>query len=187
MQAAEGYEELGLRFRRAARSLIGAQIEVLAGDPEAAVRELEFGESELEAMGERGVRSTVAAYLADALYECGRHDDAYAATERSEQFAEPDDIGTHVVWRCARAKVLAERGEHGDAEALSAEAERRAAPTEFPDLQAGAHVSRARVLSLAGQDDEARACLERAVEIYEQKGNVVAAREARSALSEPVP
>jgi class 3 adenylate cyclase/tetratricopeptide (TPR) repeat protein len=182
-EAAQRYEELGLRFRRAARSLIGAQVELLAGDPEAAVRELEFGEAELEAMGERGVRSTIAASLADALYEAGRHDEAFAATERSEELVEPDDVATQVVWRLARAKVLADCGELDAAEALSTEAERLSGPTEFPDVQARAHISRSRVLSLTGREDEARACLDRAVEIYEQKGNVVATERTAKLLT----
>jgi ATP/maltotriose-dependent transcriptional regulator MalT len=182
-EAARGYEELGLRFRRAARSLLGAHVELLAGDVEAAVAELRFGESELASMGERGVRSTVSAYLADALYGAGRLDEALAATETSEEFAEPDDVGTHVVWRCARAKVLAERGGLEQADALSSAAERLAEPTEFPELQAAAHTSRARVLSVAGDDEGARACLRRAHEIYTAKGNTVAARRTAEALT----
>jgi tetratricopeptide (TPR) repeat protein len=175
-EAAEGYEELGLRFRRANRSLFGAQIELLAGDPEAAIREVSFGEAEFEAMGERGVRSTLAGYLANVLYAAGDSDVAYECSLRSESFAEPDDIGTQVLWRCARAMVLAERGDPA-AGPLSEEAERLAAPTQFPDLQASALLSRARVLSLGGEDAEAQSYLARALEIYERKGNVLAAKQ----------
>ena len=81
-----------------------------------------------------------------------------------------------MLWRCARAKVLAGRGEHEAAEKLSAEAETLTEPTEFPDLQASVRISRARVLTVTGREDEARRCLERELEIYRQKGNVVAAR-----------
>jgi ATP/maltotriose-dependent transcriptional regulator MalT len=175
-EAAQRYEELGQRFRRATRSLFGAQIEILAGDAEAAVRELRFGESELEEMGERGVRSTLAGYLANALYAVGDRDGAYESSVRSEKFAEPDDVGTQVLWRCARAMVLAERGDVA-ADALSAEAERLAAPTQFPDLQAGALLSRARVLSLTGRESEARLYRSLAAEIYGRKGNLRAAQQ----------
>ena len=61
------YEEFGLRFRRAVRSIVGAQIESLAGDLDAAERELHTGYVMLEEMGEHGVRSTVAGFLADVL------------------------------------------------------------------------------------------------------------------------
>jgi class 3 adenylate cyclase/tetratricopeptide (TPR) repeat protein len=175
-EAARRYEELGLRFRRATRSLVGAQIELLAGDPQAAVEELRLGESELEAMGETGVRSTIAGYLANTLYAAGDQDGAYESSQRSESFAEPDDVGTQVLWRCARAMVLAERGD-GAAGPLSEEAERLAAPTQFPDLQATTLLSRARVLGLMGREDDARPYVVRAVEIYERKGNIVAARQ----------
>ena len=45
------YEEFGLRFRRAVRSIVGAQIEALAGDLDAAERELRTGYAMLEEMG----------------------------------------------------------------------------------------------------------------------------------------
>jgi ATP/maltotriose-dependent transcriptional regulator MalT len=175
-EAAQRYEELGQRFRRATRSMFGAQIELLAGDAEAAVRELRFGESELEEMGERGVRSTVAGYLANALYAAGDHDGAYESSVRSEKFAEPDDVGTQVLWRCARAMVLAERGDAA-ADALSEGAERLATPTQFPDLQASTLLARSRVLSLTGREREAQSYMARAVEIYERKGNLIAAHQ----------
>ena len=59
---------------------------------------------------------------------------------------------------------------------MSLEAERLAATTEFPDLQAGALLSRARVLTLAGRGEEARPYVTRAVDVYEGKGNVLAVR-----------
>ena len=61
------YDDLGLEFRRAARSLVGGEIETLAGDPAAAERELRRGYDTLERMGERGLRSTLAAFLARAI------------------------------------------------------------------------------------------------------------------------
>ena len=140
------------------------------------MEELRLGESALEAMGETGVRSTIAGYLASALYAAGDHEGAYEASLRSESFAEPDDVGTQVLWRCARAMVLAERGDEA-ACPLSEQAERLAAPTQFPDLQASALLSRARVLGLTGREDERRPYVARAVEIYERKGNVLAARQ----------
>jgi ATP/maltotriose-dependent transcriptional regulator MalT len=175
-ETAAGYEELGQRFRRATRSLLGAQIELLSGAPDAAVRELEFGESELAAMGERGVRSTIAATLANAQYAAGDLDGAHESSVRAEEFTEPNDIGTQVLWRTARAQVLAERGDHATAEALSTEAERLVAPAQFPDLQATVLLGRARVLTLAGRSADAAGYTERARALYEAKGNVMAAQ-----------
>ena len=70
------YQEFGLRFRRAVRSIVGAQIETLAGDLVAAERELRTGYAMLEEMGERGVRSTLAGFLAEVLSMRGDDDEA---------------------------------------------------------------------------------------------------------------
>ena len=67
-------EELGMRFALAGRAIIPAAIESFAGDPEAAERELRWGYDLLEEMGERELRSTIAAYLAQVLIEQGRDD-----------------------------------------------------------------------------------------------------------------
>src|SRR5438094_2214739 len=56
------YEELGLRYMLAGvHSFASGSIELLAGDPPAAARELRWGYDALEQMGERGTRSTLAA------------------------------------------------------------------------------------------------------------------------------
>src|SRR5262245_47201896 len=66
------YESLHLSFRRAARSYIPASIETLAGDHAAAERELRSGYETLEQMGEKSLRTTIAAFLAEAIYRQGR-------------------------------------------------------------------------------------------------------------------
>ncbi|MDE3189771.1 MAG: AAA family ATPase [Acidobacteriota bacterium] len=172
-QARTLYEELGLQHRRAARSLIPASIELLAGDAEAAERELRVGYDTLAAMGETWVRATVAAYLAAVLVEIGRDADALALTAESEANASDDDVVPHVVWRGARARLLARRGDRADALALAHAAVERATATDFVDLRAGAFLDLAAV---ARDDDAART----AEEEYERKGNVVGAARARA-------
>ena len=164
-QARGLYEELGLQHRRAARSLIPATIELLAGDAVAAERELRYGYETLAAMGETWVRATVAAYLAAVLAELGRNDEAIALTRESEANSSDDDVVTQVVWRGARARAL------GDPE-LARDAVDRALATDFLDLRAGAY------LDLAAVDDPSAAAL--AVEEYERKGNLVGAARART-------
>jgi ATP/maltotriose-dependent transcriptional regulator MalT len=70
------YDELGLHYLRACRRLVGARIETLAGEPDAGIAELQTGYAALEEMGERGTRSTLAAFLAHALAEAGRFEEA---------------------------------------------------------------------------------------------------------------
>jgi class 3 adenylate cyclase/tetratricopeptide (TPR) repeat protein len=177
------YDELGLRFTRAARSLIAAEIELLAGDGAEAISELERGYELLDAMGERGVRSTVAAILARTLASQGRYDEADRYARISEELAASDDLVTHAACRGARAEVLAHRGETAAAEELALGALAIAEETDFLDLQARAQLSLAAVLRAAGRDGEAEDALARAAVIFERKGNVVASRSAAAASS----
>ncbi|MGZ4292561.1 MAG: adenylate/guanylate cyclase domain-containing protein, partial [Gaiellaceae bacterium] len=172
------YEEMGHDFRRAARSLVGGEIEMLADDPAAAERELRRGHDILERMGERGLRSTLSAFLARALAAQGRYDEAEEFTRFSEETAGSDDLVTQVVWRSSRAIVLARRGELEPGVTLAEEATTLAADADFLDLSASAYTGLAEVLIVAGRDDDAAAAAERASATYARKGNVVAARKA---------
>jgi len=167
------YEELGLQHRRAARSLVAATIELLAGDAGAAERELRIGYDTLAAMGETYVRATLAAYLAGVLVELGRDDEAIELTRESETNASGDDVVPQVLWRGARARVFARRGDLTVAVELAHEAVRRAEATDFLDLRAGAFLDLAAVTSDA--DAAARAAAE-----YARKGNIVGVRRAGS-------
>jgi class 3 adenylate cyclase/tetratricopeptide (TPR) repeat protein len=148
------YEELGQRFRIAARSLVAAEIETLAGRPDAAANLLRWGFGEVQEMGITSVMSTIAAYLADALAAQGSDDEALHYSMLSEQHAAHVDVATQVMWRVVRAKVERDDG-------LGREAVRLAETTDHPDLKA-------RALAGGGEIDAAR-------KIYEAKGNVAAA------------
>ncbi len=175
------YDELGLEFLRAVRSHVGSEVEMLAGDPQAAERELRRGYDTLERMGERGVRSTLSAFLARALAAQGRYDEAEAYVRFSEETAGGDDLVTQVVWRTTQAVVLAHRGSLEEAEELAAEAVRMTEGTDFLDLRAGALVSLAEVLREAGPNADAEAATARAVATFEEKGNLAGARRAGEA------
>ena len=83
LRASSQYEELGLSFRRAARSLIAAGIEILADDYGAAERELRWAYETLEAMGDKGARAPIAAYLGEVLYAAGPARGGRAVRRRS--------------------------------------------------------------------------------------------------------
>ena len=140
----ELYEELGLQHRRAARSLIGANIELLAGDAAAAERELRLGYDTLAAMGETYVRATLAAYLAAVLAELGRDDEALTLTRESEMTQAQTTSSRRSSGRGARARALGSGGDRTEAATLAREAVRRAAETDFVDLRAGGAPSRSR-------------------------------------------
>jgi class 3 adenylate cyclase/tetratricopeptide (TPR) repeat protein len=180
------YDEIGPRFLRAVASVAPASVELLAGEPRAAVRELRETYDALGQMGERGVRSTIAAFLAQALVADGRYSEAEQVAEVAEQTGAAADVVTQAVAGSARASALARRGEIEAAEQVAREAVALGVGTDFLDLQAGSLLSLADVQRIAGQAEEAAASVERARQLYERKGNLVAARKAAAIAAEPV-
>ena len=155
---------------------------MLAGDSHAAERELRAGYRILEQMGEKGYLSTVAAELAQALYEQGRYDESERFTHVSEELGPLDDLATQVEWRGTRAKVLARRGDHERAIALADEAVALASDTDYLNLQGDILMDLAEVLTLGGRLNEAASRSREALEIYERKGNVVSAGRVKATL-----
>jgi tetratricopeptide (TPR) repeat protein len=161
-------------------------VETLAGDPDAAERELRVAYEALEQMGEKGLLSTQAARLAQSLYAQQRYVEAEDYTKISEQAGASDDIATQMLWRQVRAKTLARRGEDGSAQELAREAVALGEPTDALDMRADALVDLAEVLRLVGRNDEPKGVLEDALRLYEQRGNVVSAARARNVLANAV-
>jgi class 3 adenylate cyclase/tetratricopeptide (TPR) repeat protein len=176
------YERLGLHFGRAARSHLGAQIELLGGDPPAAARELQLGYETLEAMGERGVRSTLAGFLADVLCTLGHDAQAERFASFTEEAAGAADLVPQVLWRRARARLEARSGDRDHALALAREAVERTARTDYLDLRGDTLVVLAEVLAARGNHREAVSTLAEARRIYESKGNSVSAQNAAQPL-----
>ncbi len=171
------WEELGMTHRRAIRAMDASTIELLAGDAEAAERELRTGYRMLEEIGEMHVRPTIAAYLAAVVAQEGRFAEAEELAQFAQSHAWEDDIVTQVMWRVARAQVEAAAREAAEAERLARRAVELAAPTDFLDLEATALLALARVLRGAGSPEAAGVAAE-AQAVYELKGNIVGARQA---------
>jgi predicted ATPase/class 3 adenylate cyclase len=171
-------EELGMRFALAGRTIVPAAAETLAGDHDAAESVLRWGYAVLEEMGETELRSTVAAYLAETLYEQGRYDDAEAFSRISEQLASEDDLLSGVTWRGARAKVLARRGLGEEAEQLARAGLALAGSTDCLGLHGGALLDLAEVLSLLGREEEAAPLTDDAFWLFERKDDTVSAGRA---------
>jgi tetratricopeptide (TPR) repeat protein len=163
-------EELG-GYVAASGSLESAQIEILAGDLDAAEAALRRDYQALEAMGERYVLSSVAGLLARVLYELGRYDEADELSRTVESLSSPEDIDAQALWRGVRAKVLARRGEHAEATRLAQEMLALRRQSESPDLEAEALADLAEVERLRG-DDSWRATLAAAVAGFEGKGDL---------------
>ncbi|HET6641768.1 MAG TPA: BTAD domain-containing putative transcriptional regulator, partial [Gaiellaceae bacterium] len=170
-------QELGLRVTAASAAETYGIVEMLAGDPAAAERELSWGYGVLEEIGEMQNFPDLAAKLADALYAQGRDDRALELSEVSERVTAPNDLSAGVQWRSVRAKLLARQGDSERAEALAREAVALASETDFLVLHADALMDLAEVLRT--NEREAGSVVLEALQLYEQKGNVVAAERAR--------
>ena len=79
--------------------------------------------------------------------------------------------------------MLARRGRHAEAERLAREAVAMSDGTETLNGQGDANADLAEVLVLAGRAEEAAEALERALALFERKGNVVMAARMRDRLA----
>jgi tetratricopeptide (TPR) repeat protein len=182
-RGARALEELGLEHERAVEGELGGEIELLAGDPAAAERELDL--DRLRMTGVKFHLSDRAAMVAEAVYLQGRYEGAERLTEMSEREAWPEDLSVEVLWRSVRAKALARRGAFEQAERFGREAVALAEKTDSIDqLQAGTRMDLAEVLLLAGRAGEAVPLVRESVELYERKENAVKAARARALLTE---
>ncbi|TIL42409.1 MAG: tetratricopeptide repeat protein, partial [Mesorhizobium sp.] len=166
------YAELGFKLD-AAMSQNEAVVELLAGNPAGAEESLRPGFQALEEMGERMFRSTTAAFLARAVLEQGREDEAEKLAELSAQLAAKGDLLSQILWRGVRARVLARRAQFEEAEMLAREAVAFAQMTDFVNHRADALLDLARVLKASLRVDEAVAAASEALRLYEIKGNRV--------------
>jgi class 3 adenylate cyclase/predicted ATPase len=166
------FEELGLRVEAAMMVLESSRVELLAGNPADAERELRRGFIVLEELRERYFLSTLSGLLANALWAQGRAGEAEDMTALAEELSESDDIDAQVHWRCVQAKVLAARGEGDQAEALIRGAVELLEPTDAVVLQIEALVDLGEVLTMLGRDGAA-AAYEHARRLASEKGSDV--------------
>ena len=177
------YEELGRPFSLATWSQWPGIVEFLAGDLQAAERIFRSGYETLVSLGEKLNLSSIAVSLAETLYLEGRIEEAEELTVVSEEATSADDVWAQVAWRSARAKILAQRGELANAERLAREAVDLIAGSDVLNMRAHALISLAQVLEAADKAEDAAGYAAEGVRLYEAKGNLVAAENARAAVA----
>jgi Flp pilus assembly protein TadD len=179
-RARELMEEVALTVWRAGPyTQLNGWVEILAGDTQAAERELRAGFDILGEIGEMSWFSTVAAILAEAVFANGRPEEADGLAQASREAAAPDDVYSQVLWRTVASKVLARSGKADEAEALAHEAVDLVAPTDFLHLRWHALLSLAHVLEDLGRGAEAAIYAAQAADIAAQKGSIIAEQRAR--------
>jgi tetratricopeptide (TPR) repeat protein len=175
-EARQTYRELGLRLAVAGLTQVSGPLELLAGNLEAAEQELREGLEIMEPVGSVGYQ---AALLATVLLRRGAADEAERLASIAQAESADDNIAAQVVWRGVKARL--------DADPLLAqEAVGVADLTDDLNLRADALVNLAESFRLADAPDQAADALQRAVQLYEQKGNVVGAAHASLIASERV-
>jgi class 3 adenylate cyclase/tetratricopeptide (TPR) repeat protein len=158
--------------------------ELLAGDPVAAEREYRFGYDGLGKLGETGMRSTSAAYLAESLYRQGRYEEAERYAKICRETSSPDDVMSQIAWRLVAARLQARSGKVEEAEQFAREAVELGERSDARDQQGDAWSALGEALASAGRRPEALAAAEEALTRYEQKGNVVLAERTRAVIAE---
>jgi class 3 adenylate cyclase/tetratricopeptide (TPR) repeat protein len=177
-------EEYDLKLLRGIYAGDVGVAETLSGDFERAERVLRRGHDALLEMGDVGVRSTVDAVLGNVLFLQGRHDEAFHLAEGSRAIAASDDLDSQPRSRAVQARVVSSRGSHDAALALAREAAALVEPIDFLELKGFVHDVLGEVLAQAGRAEEGAVAIRRAVELHEQKGNIVSASASRAALAE---
>jgi DNA-binding SARP family transcriptional activator len=160
-----------------------ALLELRAGDLVAAEAEARWGYDELVRAGVLSNVQGFAALLADLLYRQGRYDEADELATESAELATHEDLSGQWGWRAIRAKLLAQRGETGAALALAREAVELSRVTDMLSERGRLLLDLAEVLRLAGDDGGMRAAAGEATAMYELKGDLGGAAEARAVVA----
>jgi class 3 adenylate cyclase/tetratricopeptide (TPR) repeat protein len=176
-------EEMGLDWAPVHAAFFVEEVGLLLGDAVFAERELRAGNEFLEAIGERGYRSTMATHLAEALYRLDRKVDAEHFADLSLELTSSYDIASQARGRAVKAKLLAAKGDYEAAYRLAREAVELCENTDDLFQRGQVLMAQAEVLRLGGRDADVVPVLRQAVEVSERKGNVVTAQEARARLA----
>lgn len=159
-------------------------VETLARDHAAAEREARRGLEQVEQAGDVGASSTFVCLLARSLYHLGRDQEASATLAIGEELSASDDTLNQILLPQVRATLLARKGESDSAEMLAREAVTIADQTDWLQVRGDALLDLAAVLALSGRHVEAAIELERALHLYEQKGNLVSADQTRALVAD---
>ncbi len=179
-RSVELYEELGNRV-----SALGVvcELEVVerkSGRLDVAEQELRSAEARLREIGDVGYLSWVVPQLARILALRGKVDEAVELARRSRTEMQPDHAFGQVTARLAEAIALTSDGQLEAAEEVAAAALELVERTDALDVHADVLLALADIDRARGRTSQASARVVRAIELSEQKGDVVSVAQART-------
>jgi tetratricopeptide (TPR) repeat protein len=177
-------ERFGSDMWASATYEFGGEIELMAGDVEAAERSFRTEYEIHRRMGDEGHGSTSAAYLAVALCRLGRFDEAEEVATIARATGADDDLATQASARSAQALVRSARGEHEEARRLAREAVDLYGEAQSPWFHGDSLITLAEVSHAAGVAEEAVEAARTALAAYERKGNEPGMASARALIDE---
>ncbi|HUL84744.1 MAG TPA: adenylate/guanylate cyclase domain-containing protein [Actinomycetota bacterium] len=180
---AEILRDLGLWYGAWEAAWMRWEVERLAGDLVAAERVARFALGSLPTEGETIARADLMTILGLAACGLGRYEEAVTYVEQSERLGVSQVFST--IARCgAGARALAHLGDLDRGLALAEQGVALAETTETLDLKGLALTAHADVVVLARGPGDAVPILERALDLFERKGNVVSVARTQTWLSQ---
>jgi len=182
------YQELG--HRTAVTSFSGAirgDIELLADDAKAAEQTFRWICERLETRKAFSRLASRAGDLAEALYRLGRFAEAAEWAAVGEEHSASDDLDAQVLWMPVRAKLLAVDGAIDDALTMASRGIDVAEASDGLNRRAAAWCALGEIHLIAGRPGDASTAFSSALDLLEQKGNLVGASRVRARLGELAP
>jgi class 3 adenylate cyclase len=162
----------------------GWLVETIIGDHTAAERIARETYEILDRAGTNALRQIACDQLGASLYALERLDDAVEMVRVSQETVLRADDPFRGPSLLTLGKIHARHGDLEEAERLVREGVRVTEPTQYLTDRAFSLLDLAEVLRPARRVEEAASAVERAIDLFEQKGNVVCADRARAFLED---
>ncbi len=180
------FEEMHSSLQLFHLAFVSGMTELIIGDDAEAERHLTNMFDELVRRDERSYLSTVAPLLGEIRLRRGQTGPAADLARMGRRLALAEDVVSQSQWRMLLAKVAAREGDADRVLPLAAEAVEWVERSDQLSWTADVYMGLADVQQAAGRPEQARASVERALELYEAKGDVPDSRRARRRLDDPV-
>jgi tetratricopeptide (TPR) repeat protein len=181
-RSVEIYEELGNRVSALGVVCELEVVERMSGRLDVAEEELRSTDARLREIGDVGYLSWVVPQLARILALRGKGDEAIELARRSRAEMQPDHAFGQVTARLAEAIALTAAGELEAAEEVALESLELVERTDALDVHADVLLALADLDRAKGRTEPALVRLGQAIELCEQKGDVVSAARAREQM-----